>query len=72
MKTGSNRLSLAACADILIAEKQFGKKSQEWNKMATSFVTASYVFKLQQAHPELVGKDFGVFADGSILLGEIQ
>ena len=68
ISTGSSRLSLAACADKLIADK-FESKSQEFNKMASSFLTTSYVYKLQEKHPQLVGQDFGVLADGTIVLG---
>ena len=62
MKTGSSRLSLAACADKLIADKQ------RFNKMSSEFLHMAYMFKLHQEHPELVGQDFEVGADGSIVL----
>ena len=75
MKTGSTRLSLAhcadkliACADKLIAEKQsFETKSQELNKMASEFLNMSYMFKLYQENPALVGQDFEIEADGTVV-----
>jgi len=68
MKTGSGRLSLAAIADKLIAEKQFGQKSQEWSQLASLYLHTSYLFSWQKEHPELAGKDFEVCADAGIVL----
>jgi hypothetical protein len=76
MNTGSTRLSLAhcaekliACADKLIVEKQsFETKSQELNKMASEFLDMSYMFKVYQENPALVGQEFEIEADGTVVL----